>query len=340
VGRLAAALTAAAAALLLVLPSAHGRNATVVWTAPTKADRSQFTVVTGTKLTFTLRASTTRPDATVDIEPYRGLPAGATVSTYVNGSRSRAVFSWRPTVLGDYVVQFVASSGRGTATPLRTFEIHVTEKFPHAYRLTNRIAGKWAPVLREVAARAAPRASARVVARLTTRTPDETQNLVLVLEGLDKSRTETWYRVRLPILPNNSTGWVPARFLGELYDVHTHLYIDRTKLTATLERDGKVVFTARIGVGKPFWPTPPGEFYIRTKLAGFGDPFYGPVAFGTSARSAVLTDWPGGGFVGVHGTSLPELLPGQVSHGCIRMRNEDIVRLARLMHVGTQLTIR
>jgi lipoprotein-anchoring transpeptidase ErfK/SrfK len=94
-----------------------------------------------------------------------------------------------------------------------------------------------------------------------------------------------------------------------------------------------------VGVGQRRWPTPRGEFYVREKLAGFGDPFYGPVAFGTSARSPVLTDWPGGGFVGIHGTDRPELIPGRISHGCIRMRNADIVRLARLMPLGTPLTV-
>ena len=64
------------------------------------------------------------------------------------------------------------------------------------------------------------------------------------------------------------------------------------------------------------------------------------MAFLTSARSPVLTDWPGGGFVGVHGTNQPGILPGRVSHGCIRMRNDAILQLARLMKVGTPLTIR
>ncbi|MCW3047444.1 MAG: ErfK/YbiS/YcfS/YnhG family protein [Solirubrobacterales bacterium] len=53
-----------------------------------------------------------------------------------------------------------------------------------------------------------------------------------------------------------------------------------------------------------------------------------------SARSEVLTDWPGGGVVGIHGTNEPRLLPGHVSHGCIRMRNADIVRLDRISRSG------
>ena len=75
-------------------------------------------------------------------------------------------------------------------------------------------------------------------------------------------------------------------------------------------------------------------------MTRYASPFYGPVAFGTSARSSVLTDWPASGFVGIHGTNRPELLPGRVSHGCIRLRNEDIRELARLMPIGTPITIR
>ena len=94
-----------------------------------------------------------------------------------------------------------------------------------------------------------------------------------------------------------------------------------------------------VGVGRTIWPTPRGEFYVVEKLADFGNPFYGPVAFGTSARSTTLTDWPGGGVVGIHGTDAPQLLPGRVSHGCIRLPNDAIVRLARLMPLGTPVTI-
>src|SRR3712207_7736823 len=64
----------------------------------------------------------------------------------------------------------------------------------------------------------------------------------------------------------------------------------------------------------------------------------GPLAFGTSARSRVLTDWPDGGFVGIHGTDRPDLLPGRVSHGCVRLRNEDILRLSALMPIDRKST--
>ena len=81
-------------------------------------------------------------------------------------------------------------------------------------------------------------------------------------------------------------------------------------------------------------------FYIRDRLTRYRSGTYGPLAFGTSARSVQLTDWPEGGFIGIHGTDQPGLLPGRVSHGCISMRNRDILRLGRLMAVGTPVTIR
>jgi lipoprotein-anchoring transpeptidase ErfK/SrfK len=198
----------------------------------------------------------------------------------------------------------------------------------------------WAPVIRPVVARAAPSQSAPTVGRLTTRTPERTANLVLALGRKTDARGRIWTRVRLPVLPNNTIGWVPRGSLGGLAAVRTRLVVDLQGLTATLYRGGRQVFRAPVGVGRSQWPTPRGEFYVRSRLASYRSPFYGPIAFGTSARSAVLTDWPAGGFVGIHGTNQPELLPGRVSHGCIRLRNADIIRLARLLPIGTPLTIR
>ena len=197
----------------------------------------------------------------------------------------------------------------------------------------------WAPVVRAASVRSRPGPGAPVVTRLPTRTPEGTANNVLVLERQERAG-RLWIRARLSILPNNRTGWVPRGVLGGYVSVNTQLLIDRRRLRATLVRAGRPVFRAPIGIGNAQWPTPAGHFYIRNRLTKYGSPFYGPVAFGTSARSAVLTDWPAGGFVGIHGTNRPDLLPGRVSHGCIRLRNEDILRLAELMPVGTPVTIR
>jgi lipoprotein-anchoring transpeptidase ErfK/SrfK len=190
-------------------------------------------------------------------------------------------------------------------------------------------------------ARTRPDSRARVVTRLKLRTQDSTDELLLVLARTTDERGRSWLRVRLPVRPNGTTGWVPETALGPLQPLSTWLQIDTRRQRLSLVRSGRVILRARVGIGRRQWPTPRGEFYVRSRLEGYGQAgsAYGPVAFGTSARSSKLTDWPGGGIVGIHGTNEPRLIPGRVSHGCVRLRNRDVLRLARLMPVGTPVTI-
>jgi hypothetical protein len=197
----------------------------------------------------------------------------------------------------------------------------------------------WAPVTQLVAARARPRRDARIVTQVSTRTPEGTTNILLAIGHRRDSASRLWVHVRLPILPNNVTGWVPRSALGGYRFVRRHLVVNLYSLTATLYRGRKMLFNAPVGVGASATPTPLGQFYIRDRLTRYASPFYGPIAFGTSARSPVLTDWPAGGYIGIHGTNHPKLIPGRISHGCIRLRNADIRRLAALMPVGTPVTI-
>jgi L,D-transpeptidase catalytic domain len=205
-------------------------------------------------------------------------------------------------------------------------------------RLLNDVdASMWAPVVRPSVATDAP-GSGRVVAHVGTRTPEGTTNLVLVVRE-QVVGDQTWAEVRLPSAAPSLTGWLSRSALGALHVVDTHLNVSLTRLRLTLLVNGMPVFRAPIGVGLPETPTPVGQFYIRDKLTRYHSPFYGPLAYGTSARSAVLTEWPAGGFIGIHGTDQPALIPGRISHGCIRVRNADLLRLSRLLPVGTPVTI-
>ena len=96
-----------------------------------------------------------------------------------------------------------------------------------------------------------------------------------------------------------------------------------------------------VGVGAAASPTPPGRYYLRERLAlPGGGSIYGALAFGTSAFSRYRTDWPGGGQVGIHGTNQPQLVPGYISNGCVRLRNGDVLALRRRVQVGTPVEIR
>jgi lipoprotein-anchoring transpeptidase ErfK/SrfK len=195
---------------------------------------------------------------------------------------------------------------------------------------------RWAYVVRPTVARSAPSGRAPVVAAVPAATTDATPNLVRLLA---ETRSH-WVRVALTTLPNGRTGWIERRMLSRTHVVTTLLVIDKARLSLTLYRSGKPLLRVPVGIGQSRWPTPAGTFYIRTRLSHFDDSFYGPVAFGMNARSPTLTDWPGGGIVGIHGTNAPRLIPGRISHGCIRLRNSDVARLARLLPLGTPVVIR
>lgn len=196
-------------------------------------------------------------------------------------------------------------------------------------------ASRWAPVRRWVLARAAPASDAEAVTAVSTHTPEGTTNILELVGRVRREGDRPWQRVRLAVLPNGTTGWVPRSSLGGSVLLDTRLVIDRARFRATLFRDGAQVFSAPVGIGQAKWPTPTGEFYVRDIVTRYRSPTYGPIAFGTSALSAVLTGWPAGGYIGIHGTDQPRLIPGAISHGCVRMRNADILRLARLMPIGT-----
>jgi hypothetical protein len=204
-----------------------------------------------------------------------------------------------------------------------------------------RTLSRWAFIIRPVTARRKPSGRARRMKRMRTYTNDGTPELALVLRELTKPNGAVWLKIRLPMRPNNHTGWVPRRAMGRLRTVRTFLLIRRRSFRATLYRRGRRVWSARLGVGKAGTSTPRGDFYVRERLVpASGNGIYGVFAFGTSAYSGTLTDWPGGGVVGIHGTNQPELIPGRISHGCIRVRNGPMRRLRKLMPLGTPIEIR
>jgi L,D-transpeptidase catalytic domain len=202
-----------------------------------------------------------------------------------------------------------------------------------------RTSSRWAYPQSEAVVREQPSARSHSLGRLRFLTPDAQAEVYLALEAVTLASGARWTRIELPGRPNGRRGWVPSGALGDLHEVRGYLLIDRARLRATLFRDGRPVFSAPVGVGTRSTPTPPGDYYVMEKLVTVASPAYGPYALGTSAYAPTLSEWPGGGVVGIHGTNQPWLVPGRPSHGCIRMHNGDISRLWRLIAVGTPIEI-
>lgn len=328
-------------------------NLVVSWQSPTPPEGQRYSANPGTQLQIGLAASATGgPAVTVEIGGPAARPGAGLQAR--EGNPATATYTWTPTAAqaGSHQLTFSARiKGVEATTIRRTVTLVVprsppkarprpTPRGPQRFKLSGRNhVYRWAKLRRPTIARARPTARSRAITRLGLWTPENTPNLVMMLEGIRYPGGVEWIKVRLATLPNNTTGWVRRSSLGRFRMVRTRLVIHRSLFRATLYRAGKPIFRARIGVGQSHWPTPRGEYFIRNELCCYNNAVYGPFAFGLSARSAVLTDWPGGGFIGIHGTNAPSLIPGRISHGCIRMRNGDITRLVRLVSVGTPVSI-
>lgn len=146
--------------------------------------------------------------------------------------------------------------------------------------------------------------------------------------------------VLVPERPNGSTGWVRAADV-EIEHVDHEIRIDLGARTLRWTEHGNVVLETPIAVGSQQYPTPTGRFFVTDLLdTGESRGAYGPYALGLSAHSDVLTEFGGGdGQVGIHGTNDPSSIGRPVSHGCVRVANDVITRLATTVPIGTQVTI-
>jgi lipoprotein-anchoring transpeptidase ErfK/SrfK len=196
---------------------------------------------------------------------------------------------------------------------------------------------RWASANYSAWIRAEPSRRSHAITRLQIATPDGFGLQTYLLLRQQATSAGTWVKVRIPGRPNGRVGWVQRSALADFNLVHTELVLNRAARVLTLYRSGRPIFHAPVGIGKPSTPTPPGHFWITEAFAS-SDPAYGPYAFGTTDYSA-LSDWPGGGVIGVHGTNEPALVPGNPSHGCIRLHNSDILRLKSLVPIGTPIWI-
>jgi len=149
---------------------------------------------------------------------------------------------------------------------------------------------------------------------------------------------DPWLHIQLGAKPNEATAWVPKAEVT-LARVHDSVVVDLSQRTLRHYHDGKLVERFSVGIGQPQWPTTLGRYFIWAKVPQ-ASPFgpYGVYALGLSGFSAVLTDWPGGGRMAIHGTANASDKGQQVSHGCVRVYNPDMQKLKRLP-MGTPVVI-
>lgn len=170
-----------------------------------------------------------------------------------------------------------------------------------------------------------------------TRNPHQ-QLTPMLVAGARRVGSEAWYEVYLPLRPNGSTAWLRGRDV-KLRERDERIEVDLSERTLRYLVDGELVERFRVGVGTSATPTATGTFYVWLKVP-YEDPHpaYGIMALGLSGFSDVLTDWPGGGRMAVHGTWNAADRGRAVSHGCVRVHNQDMTALVHVP-LGTPVVI-
>jgi lipoprotein-anchoring transpeptidase ErfK/SrfK len=185
-------------------------------------------------------------------------------------------------------------------------------------------------------ARAKPDSSARALRVFHQFRPDFRPQIVVALASRRGADGRPWLQIELPMRPNGRLGWVPAATV-DVHPVTLRIVVRRAARRLELFRGHNLLYRTTVAVGRPGMETPVGRFYVQAAFRP-DDSFLGAFAFETSAYSK-LTDWPGGGIVGIHGTSAPSLLGQAVSHGCVRMSNTAALVLKRYVRPGTPIAI-
>jgi lipoprotein-anchoring transpeptidase ErfK/SrfK len=196
-----------------------------------------------------------------------------------------------------------------------------------------------ARVLAPTAARTQPNRASKAVGVVQTTAPIGGGPMVLLVLERRVVGGREWVRLLLPRRPNGTSGWVLSDVLRFRRNP-MRIVIDQSDRITSVYRSGVLVLRVRNAVGKPATPTPFGHFAIAEKILTPPNGFLGPVVMPTTGFSETLNEYEGGnGRFALHGTSLPDLIGTRASHGCIRHRNRDILRISRLVSVGTPVNI-
>lgn len=241
-------------------------------------------------------------------------------------------------VLGAAALIVVAAPGGGPDTAAAA-----TKKVaprPVASRPTT-VEAWTARVVVPVHPRKAPRAAAKRLGKLTGLGPyNGNPESLLVVGATTSVKNGVWYKVLLNTRPNDAAGWVPAASV-RVTKTPYRVVVDLSDRELTLMKRGRAVKRWKVAVGTSSNPTPTGSFAIseivRQRPA---TGFFGSYIVTLSAHSEQLNEFDGGdGRVALHGTNRPGLLGQAVSHGCVRLSNAAMTRIARQVPAGAPIDI-
>ncbi|MBT9259243.1 MAG: L,D-transpeptidase family protein [Clostridiales bacterium] len=128
-----------------------------------------------------------------------------------------------------------------------------------------------------------------------------------------------WMQLQgVALTARNSSRGPDVRIVINLYEKRLYFY-----------RQGKLVKSYPVAIGKEETPSPVGNYRVVHKDKDWGDGF-GPRWMGLNVP------W---GIYGIHGTNKPWSIGTEASGGCFRMYNEDVIELWDQVPLGTPVDI-
>lgn len=126
---------------------------------------------------------------------------------------------------------------------------------------------------------------------------------------------------------------------------NTYLVIKLSQRRVYVYQNHQLKASYPIAVGKAGWDTPLGSYKVidMQRNPAWEHPLNGtviPPGPDNPLGARWIAFWTDGrDFIGFHGTPNEELVGQAVSHGCIRMRNNDVLALYAMVKIGTPVTV-
>ena len=155
--------------------------------------------------------------------------------------------------------------------------------------------------------------------------------------GRDGDPGRLWYKLNLPVRPFGTTGWVPADSV-DVRPTTRRIVVRRSARVLEVYRGARRIFRTRVAVGRSDRPTPIGNFYVAAKFRPPRTTLVSTYALELSAPAG-LSDFPGGGVVGIHGTPAGWSIGKAASNGCVRVRPAAALALRRIVPLGTPVRV-
>lgn len=124
-----------------------------------------------------------------------------------------------------------------------------------------------------------------------------------------------------------------------------HLKVDLSDRRLDVYRAEKLEASYPIAVGQEGWETPTGSFNVieMERNPIWEHPITGeevPSGPDNPLGSRWIGFWADNRYyVGFHGTNQEDSIGHAVSHGCVRLRDQDIQKLYELVSIGTEVTV-